>query len=296
MERDGNLDFESAMGYFSNMFPTLTKQTIKDILHQTDGVIEDSLEKLLEISNCDEPPSYEEVTRNPPPFNLEPLSPPIPPSRNLKPRPIRTENSPLSTNNQSEVPPKPDLPDFLLEAELNFESNRFRQLEEDERLAKQLQRSEIFEFERVRKTPSRSRRGQRPRSPRIDDQSPTHVVITPFQAPDERHVIPPHPISLDDNDDDPNSRIGSEPDQDTTTGFGGLPVGNPHEAPNVDERSWLTNENSSRRNKLGRAKSLMTGWYKTRFKSHGGKIIQLKALQTLDSNYLIRNFELIKQN
>ena len=32
MERDGNLDFESAMGYFSNMFPTLTKQTIKDIL------------------------------------------------------------------------------------------------------------------------------------------------------------------------------------------------------------------------------------------------------------------------
>ena len=26
------------------------------------------------------------------------------------------------------------------------------------------------------------------------------------------------------------------------------------------------------------------------------KIIQLKALQTLDSNYLIRNFELIKQN
>ena len=35
--------------------------------------------------------------------------------------------------------------------------------------------------------------------------------------------------------------------------------------------SWLTNENSSRRNKLGRAKSLMTGWYKTRFKSHGGK-------------------------
>ena len=106
---------------------------------------------------------------------------------------------------------------------------------EDERLAKQLQRSEIFEFERVRKTPSRSRRGQRPRSPRIDDQSPTHVVITPFQAPDERHVIPPHPISLDDNDDDPNSRIGSEPEQDTT-GFGGLPVGNPHEAPNVDER------------------------------------------------------------
>ena len=99
------------------------------VKHQTDGVIEDSLEKLLEISNCDEPPSYEEVTRNPPPFNLEPLSPPIPPSRNLKPRPIRTENSPLSTNNQSEVPPKPDLPDFLLEAELNFESNRFRQLE-----------------------------------------------------------------------------------------------------------------------------------------------------------------------
>ena len=32
MERDGNLDFESAMGYFSNMFPTLTKQTIKDVL------------------------------------------------------------------------------------------------------------------------------------------------------------------------------------------------------------------------------------------------------------------------
>ena len=96
--------------------------------HQTDGVIEDSLEKLLEISNCDEPPSYEEVTRSnnqaPPPFNLEPLSPPIPPSRNLKPRPNRA-NSP----NQSDVPPKPDLPDFLLEAELNFESNRFRQLE-----------------------------------------------------------------------------------------------------------------------------------------------------------------------
>jgi len=269
MERDGNLDFESAMGYFSNMFPTLTKQTIKDILHQTDGDIEDSLEKLLEISNCDEPPSYEEVTRNPPPFNLEPLSPPIPPSRNLKPRPIRADNSP--TNNQSEVPPKPDLPDFLLEAELNFESNRFRQLEEDERLAKQLQRSEIFEFERVRKTPSRSRRGQRPRSPRIDDQSPTHVVITPFQAPDECHVIPPHSISRDENDDDPSSRIGSDPDQDSATGFGGLPVGNPHEAPNADERSWLTNENSSRRNKLGRAKSLMTGWYKTRFKSHGGK-------------------------
>jgi len=268
MERDGNLDFESAMGYFTNMFPTLTQQTIKDILHQTDGVIEDSLEKLLEISNCDEPPSYEEVTRNPPPFNLEPLSPPIPPSRNLKPRPIRTENSPQSTNSQSEVPPKPDLPDFLLEAELNFESNRFRQLEEDERLAKQLQRSEIFEFERVRKTPSRSRRGQRPRSPRIEDRSPTHVVITPFQAPDECHVIPPHP--LDNNDEDSSSRIGPEPNQ-NTTGFGGLPVGNPHEAPNVDERSWLTNENSSSRNKLGRAKSLMTGWYKTRFKSHGGK-------------------------
>ena len=105
---------------------------------------------------------------------------------------------------------------------------------EDERLAKQLQRSEIFEFERVRKTPSRSRRSQRPRSPRIEDQSPTHVVITPFQAPDECHVIPPHPNSL--HDDDPSSRIGSEPDQDSTTGFGGLPVGNPHEAPNVDER------------------------------------------------------------
>ena len=100
---------------------------LRPFKHQTDGDIEDSLEKLLEISNCDEPPSYEEVTRNPPPFNLEPLSPPIPPSRNLKPRPIRADNSP--TNNQSEVPPKPDLPDFLLEAELNFESNRFRQLE-----------------------------------------------------------------------------------------------------------------------------------------------------------------------
>lgn len=156
------------------------------------------------------------------------------------------------------MPPKPDLPDFLLEAELNFESNRFRQLEgmeylnnfdfwllakyliipyiEDERLAKQLQRSEIFEFERVRKTPSRSRRSQRPRSPRIDDQSPTHVVITPFQAPDECHVIPPHSISRDENDDDPSSRIGLEQDQDSTTGFGGLPVGNPREAPNADER------------------------------------------------------------
>jgi len=265
-------------------------KTLRPFKHQTDGVIEDSLEKLLEISNCDEPPSYEEVTRNPPPFNLEPLSPPIPPSRNLKPRPIRAEHSPSSTNNQTQVPPKPDLPDFLLEAELNFESNRFRQLEgteyltylvqiiysdipyiEDERLAKQLQRSEIFEFERVRKTPSRNRRGQRSRSPRIEDQSPTHVVITPFQAPDECHVIPPHPLNLDNNDDDPSSRIGSEPVEDTTTGFGGLPVGNPHETPNVDERSWLTNENSSRRNKLGRAKSLMTGWYKTRFKSHGAK-------------------------
>ena len=143
----------------------------------------------------------------------------------------------------------------MLLRKLNFESNRFRQLEgteyltylvqiiysdipyiEDERLAKQLQRSEIFEFERVRKTPSRNRRGQRSRSPRIEDQSPTHVVITPFQAPDECHVIPPHPLSLDNNDDDPSSRIGSEPVEDTTTGFGGLPVGNPHETPNVDER------------------------------------------------------------
>merc|ERR1711970_484339 len=238
------------------MFPTLTKQTIRDVLHETDGVIEDSLEKLLEISNCDEPPSYEEVTRSqiPPQFNQEPLtsSPPIPPSRNLKPRP--RSSCPPS------VPAKPDLPDFLLEAELNFESNRFRQLEEDERLAKQLQRSEIFEFQRVRKTPNRTRR-QRSRSPRIEshDQSPTHVVITPFQAVDDCHLVIPDQTPLGD---DSSPRIESGQVQDTT-GFGGLPV-NPLETPNIDSTSWLSNENSNRRNKLGRAKSLMTGWYKTR--------------------------------
>ena len=121
------------------------------------------MEKLLELSNSvDLPPSYEEVTRscsfNSPPFQqqipsltsdpvptqpllsqtpilqpictLQPIrpshsavaredehmtSPPIPPSRNLKPG--------------SRCPAKPELPLFLVEAELNLETNRFRQLE-----------------------------------------------------------------------------------------------------------------------------------------------------------------------
>ena len=42
MERDGNLDFESAMGYFSNMFPTLTQQTIKDVLESLLIVLEEN--------------------------------------------------------------------------------------------------------------------------------------------------------------------------------------------------------------------------------------------------------------
>lgn len=247
MSESDTLDYESAIKYFTNMFPSIDQSTIEKVLHEKNGGIEESLEKLLEIAS-EAPPSYEEVTRQQPRLDRK--------------QPARINVNNVNTKQNQPRPQKPQLPSFVLEAERQKQTNLFtnqRQLEDDELLARQLQRSEIFQFERSRSTPlpqqtQRSRPSRRSRE--CSDQSPTHVVIPPM------------------NDLEPDSTNSDSVFMEESNNFGGLPqqsrMNSDHNA-----NSWLSSETPrSSTNPLGnnikKAKASITDWYRSKFKSRRG--------------------------
>ena len=168
------LDYDAALDHFVAMFPSINRTRIGVIITEHEGRVEAALEKLLAIQASDTPPSYEECTKE-----TKPKTPPRSQKPKLRPCPI-----------------KPELPAFCAEAEASGASNSFRtqQMEgfflfenlnkklifkkDDEKLARRLQRCEIFQFQRQQ---------------REDQNSPTHVPLSSLTTCAARSPPPPAP-------------------------------------------------------------------------------------------------------
>jgi len=225
------LDYDAALDHFAAMFPSINRTRIGVIINEHEGRVEAALEKLLAIQASDTPPSYEECTKE-----TKPKTPPRSQKPKLRPCPI-----------------KPELPAFCAEAEASGASNSFRtqQMEDDEKLARRLQRCEIFQFQRQQ---------------REDQNSPTHVPLSSLTTCAARSPPPPSQPT----------RPSASPDQkheatNTTTSssasrfsFGHLPsTTNEMSEP---ESSWLVNAGINEAPTSSKLRNRVSGWFKSRSK------------------------------